>query len=77
MGADVVIASGMGARAIDLFTKNGIKVIVGAPSLTPEELVKLYLDNKQQSGCMLSIAFFPSGLQNSPLHGVSAAGQDT
>ena len=49
-GADVIIAGGMGARAMDLFTQNGIKVIVGAPSLAPEELVKLYLNNKLQSG---------------------------
>ena len=50
LGADVIIAGGMGARAMDLFTQNGIKVIVGAPSLAPEELVKLYLNNKLQSG---------------------------
>ena len=50
LGADIIIAGGMGARAMDLFTQNGIKVIVGAPSLAPEELVKLYLNNKLQSG---------------------------
>ena len=50
LGTDVIFAGGMGARAIDLFAQNGIKVIVGAPALTPQELVKLYLDNKLQSG---------------------------
>jgi predicted Fe-Mo cluster-binding NifX family protein len=50
LGADVIIAGGMGARAVDLFTQNGIKVITGAPSLTPEELVRQYLDNSLQTG---------------------------
>jgi predicted Fe-Mo cluster-binding NifX family protein len=49
-GADVIIAGGMGARAMELFTQNGIKVIVGAPALTPQELVQLYLDDKLQTG---------------------------
>ena len=49
-GANVIIAGGMGARAIDLFVQNGIKVITGAPSLTPEELVQQYLDNSLQTG---------------------------
>ena len=50
LGADVIIAGGMGARAMDLFVQNGIKVIVGAPSLAPEELVKMYLEDRLQSG---------------------------
>ena len=49
-GADVIIAGGMGMRAIDLFTQNDIKVVTGAPSLTPEELVKQYLDNTLTAG---------------------------
>ena len=49
-GADVIIAGGMGIRAMDLFTQNGIKVMTGAPSLTPEELVKQYLDNTLTTG---------------------------
>jgi len=50
LGANVIIAGGMGARALDLFTQNNIKVIVGAAVLTPEELVKQYLDNTLQTG---------------------------
>jgi predicted Fe-Mo cluster-binding NifX family protein len=50
LGANVIIAGGMGARAVDLFAQNGIKVITGAPSLTPEELVQQYLDNSLQTG---------------------------
>ena len=50
MGATMIIAGGMGAMAIGLFEQNGIKVIIGAPSLEPEALVKSYLDNTLQSG---------------------------
>lgn len=50
MGANMIIAGGMGAMAIGLFEQNGIKVIIGAPSLEPEALVKSYLDNTLQSG---------------------------
>ena len=48
-GTNVIIAGGMGARALDLFAQNDIKVIVGASALTPEELVKQYLDNTLQT----------------------------
>ena len=50
LGTNVIIAGGMGARALDLFAQNDIEVIVGAPSLTPEELVGRYLDNSLESG---------------------------
>jgi len=50
LGTNVIIAGGMGARALDLFVQNGIKVLTGAPSLTPEELIKQYLDNTLQTG---------------------------
>jgi ATP-binding protein involved in chromosome partitioning len=50
LGTNIIIAGGMGARAIDLFVQNGIRVLTGAPSLTPEELVKQYLDNTLQTG---------------------------
>ena len=49
-GANVIIAGGMGARALDLFTQNDIKVIVGAAALAPEELVEQYLNNTLQTG---------------------------
>lgn len=44
-GTNVVIAGGMGRRAIDLFNQAGITVITGAPSEAPETLVKHYLNN--------------------------------
>jgi predicted Fe-Mo cluster-binding NifX family protein len=49
LDTNVIIAGGMGARALDLFAQNDIKVIVGASALTPEELVKQYLDNTLQT----------------------------
>jgi len=49
-GADVVIAGGMGQRAQQLFTQNGIVVVVGAPSETPESLVEAYLNKSLQTG---------------------------
>ncbi len=43
LGANTVIANGIGSRAIDLFAQIGIQVFTGAPTLTPEELVESYL----------------------------------
>jgi predicted Fe-Mo cluster-binding NifX family protein len=50
LGTNVIIAGGMGARALGLFAQSGIKVLTGAPSLTPEELVQQYLDNSLPTG---------------------------
>jgi len=50
MGADVIIAGGMGQRAQQLFTQSGITVLVGAPAETPEILVEAYLNNSLQTG---------------------------
>ncbi len=49
-GANVIIAGGMGQRAQALFAQQDIKVIVGAGSLTPEEIVNGYLHNALVSG---------------------------
>jgi ATP-binding protein involved in chromosome partitioning len=45
-GCDMVIAGGMGHRAIDLFRLKGIEVICGAPSQSPPEIVMAYLNGK-------------------------------
>jgi ATP-binding protein involved in chromosome partitioning len=50
LGVGVIIAGGMGQRALALFGENGIKVIPGAPNLTPEELVHQYLGNTLVTG---------------------------
>lgn len=50
LGVNVVIAGGMGQRAVSLFGENNINVITGAPTQTPEELVRSYLDNTLVTG---------------------------
>ena len=50
LGADVIIADGMGQRAQELFVQNGITVVVGAPAETPEELASAYLSGTLQAG---------------------------
>jgi len=49
-GVNVIIAGGMGQRAQQLFTQNDIKVVVGASSGTPEELVSAFLQDTLQTG---------------------------
>ena len=49
-GANVIISGGMGQRAQSLFAENGIKVVVGAPAETPEQLVSHYLAGTLVSG---------------------------
>jgi len=48
-GVNLVITGGMGRRAINLFDQAGVKVVVGAPSLEPEELVRQYLAGTLQT----------------------------
>ncbi|MCD4750769.1 MAG: NifB/NifX family molybdenum-iron cluster-binding protein [Thermoanaerobaculales bacterium] len=47
---NVVITGGMGPRAIQLFQRSEIEVILGAPSLAPREIVESYLDGRLQTG---------------------------
>jgi Mrp family chromosome partitioning ATPase/predicted Fe-Mo cluster-binding NifX family protein len=49
-GANVIIAGGMGGRAIALFEEQNIKVIVGAEEGDPETLVKAYLEGTLKAG---------------------------
>jgi len=42
-GVTLVIAGGMGMRAQQIFTANGIEVIAGADSAAPEAVVTAYL----------------------------------
>ncbi|MBU1186282.1 MAG: hypothetical protein KJ908_05250, partial [Acidobacteria bacterium] len=48
-GVDVVIAGGMGPRAQDLFTQNGIKHIRGVQGKV-EDVIQAFLKNELQSG---------------------------
>ena len=49
-GTNVVIAGGMGQRAIELFQQAGVQVFVGAPVDEPENLVKSYLNQTLVTG---------------------------
>ncbi len=50
IGCDVIIAGGMGGRAMNMFKQKGINVIVGAPSNMPEELVMTFLNGQLFTG---------------------------
>jgi len=50
LGVGVIICGGMGQRALALFGENGIKVVTGAASLSPEELVRQYFTNTLVTG---------------------------
>jgi len=50
MQVDLIIAGGMGSRALQLFNQQNIKVVTGAPNLTPEELVQGYISGKLITG---------------------------
>lgn len=47
---DLIIAGGMGQKAQTLFTQRNIKVLTGAPSLSPEALVEAYLGGTLVTG---------------------------
>jgi predicted Fe-Mo cluster-binding NifX family protein len=50
LGANIIIAGGMGSRAQQLFIQNGITVVTGAAASAPEALVKAYLDGSLETG---------------------------
>ncbi len=50
LGAEVIIAGGMGQRAQQLFEENGVTVVVGAPAQGPEQLASAYLNGTLQTG---------------------------
>ena len=49
-GVNMVIAGGMGRRALDLFAQHGIEVSVGAPRDEPEALVKAHFAGTLATG---------------------------
>lgn len=49
-GVGVVIAGGMGHRAVSLFEERGIRVLTGAPPEAPQNLVRRYLDGTLECG---------------------------
>lgn len=46
----LVIAGGMGARAVSLFREKGVNVITGAPSAEPYKVVDTYLKGELITG---------------------------
>jgi predicted Fe-Mo cluster-binding NifX family protein len=50
MGANLIIAGGMGARAVNLFTQADVKVITGAPAIAPRQIVEAYLTGNLVTG---------------------------
>ncbi|MFH2054777.1 MAG: NifB/NifX family molybdenum-iron cluster-binding protein [bacterium] len=50
LNVDVIIAGGMGARAIQLFEPAGIKVVLGATVSSAEDLVRDYLAGQLTHG---------------------------
>jgi ATP-binding protein involved in chromosome partitioning len=48
LGVNVVIAGGMGSRALPLFDSTGIAVIIAAPSCAPDQVVREYLAGSLQ-----------------------------
>ncbi|MBN2516984.1 MAG: P-loop NTPase [Deltaproteobacteria bacterium] len=47
---DVILAGGMGQRAQGLFEEKGIRVLIGAPSDAPQNIIENYLNGKLQLG---------------------------
>jgi predicted Fe-Mo cluster-binding NifX family protein len=50
LGANIIIAGGMGQRAHALFAQNEISVVVGAASDSPDNLVAQYLSETLKTG---------------------------
>jgi len=53
MGCSLIIGGGMGGRAIAMFQQSGIKVVIGAPSGKPEDIVMAYLNDELSTGANL------------------------
>ena len=43
-GANVVLAGGMGSRAVQLLEQLGVHVVLGCPQASPEEVAQAWLD---------------------------------
>lgn len=50
LGCDIVIAGGMGQRAVAFFEQSGIQVITGAPVQKADEVVQAYLASRLATG---------------------------
>ena len=50
LNVNVILAGGMGQRALQLFSQNAIQVVVGAASESPEDLASAYLNGTLFTG---------------------------
>jgi ATP-binding protein involved in chromosome partitioning len=50
LGVNLIIAGGMGQRALGMFAEQGIRVITGAPNQEPVALVQNYLAGSLATG---------------------------
>ncbi|MBU0982489.1 MAG: NifB/NifX family molybdenum-iron cluster-binding protein [candidate division Zixibacteria bacterium] len=50
LGCTVIIAGGMGGRAVQMFQQAGVKVVIGAPTAQAEEVARAFLANTLQTG---------------------------
>jgi predicted Fe-Mo cluster-binding NifX family protein len=50
MGCNIIIAGGMGGRAVGMFQQNGVEVVIGAPVASPEDIAIAYLNGNLQTG---------------------------
>ncbi len=49
-GVSVIIAGGMGPRAVGLFAENRVEVVLGARESDPEQIVAAYLAGSLEAG---------------------------
>ncbi len=49
-GAECIIAGGMGRRAQQLFAQDGIRVIVGAPTMPPQDVAQQFAAGELETG---------------------------
>ncbi len=45
-GAEIVLAGGMGPQAVDILSQLGVKVIVGCPVESPQNLATMYVNGE-------------------------------
>ena len=50
MNCNLIIAGGMGGRAVGMFQQNGIQVIMGAACEKPEKIVSAYMNGELLTG---------------------------
>ncbi len=50
MGCNLIIAGGMGGRAVQMFRQNGIQVVIGARAAKPDDVVMDYLNGSLITG---------------------------